>query len=393
MPELTPKARARLQFALIFMAHALGAMSVLAVLTAGPQLVAALGLSPLQLGGLASIYSAALAAASLPAGLVTDRLGTRAALTAAAFIIATGLGISASATGFVQLSAGMVFCGAGYGLINPAAGRAITLWFTPKWRTTLLSLKQTGVPAGAALGSATAILGPIWGWQAGVFAAAALTVLAGLAFLLLLPGERGDKPITSSRKGQLVAVLTLPRLGRAALAAGITNGLQFALWAHLADILQRAHTNGAATVALSLGALHVGTFLGRVLWGALTDRYLRGNAAHALYLLLALGLMGAGAMSVLPLGGGTPLAVAASFALGFSVCAAVGLHLAMIVNITPQALIGGALGYTMLITNLGGVAVPLVIGLAVALGGTLGAALAIAALVGAAMALLRSASR
>ena len=102
-----------MQFALIFAAHALGAMSVLSVLTAGPQLTIALGLTPVQLGGLASIYSAALAAASLPAGLVTDRLGTRAALTLSAFGIAAGLAVAAASGGFAQMGAGMALCGAG----------------------------------------------------------------------------------------------------------------------------------------------------------------------------------------------------------------------------------------------------------------------------------------
>ncbi|MCH8466107.1 MAG: MFS transporter [Roseinatronobacter sp.] len=383
MPDSAAPARARLHFALIFIAHALGAMSVLAVLTAGPQIVAALGLSPLQLGGLASIYSAALAAASLPAGLVTDRLGTRAALTSAAAIIATGLGLAASAQSFVHLGAGMALCGAGYGLINPAAGRAITLWFTPKWRTTLLSLKQTGVPAGAALGSVTALLGPGLGWQADILSAAILTALAGLAFFLLLPQETNLQPMAAqARNGRrLRTILTIPHLGRANLAAGLTNGLQFALWAHLAEIVHRAFSANAATLALCLGALHLGTFLGRVLWGALTDRMLRGNAAQALRLLCAVGLIGAGGLASLPFGGGAWLAVGVSFVLGFTVCAAVGLHIALTARLAPEGMIGGALGYTMLITNLGGVVVPLLVGMALALAQSTGAAVIIAALI------------
>lgn len=43
----------------------------------------------------------------------------------------------------------MDLCGAGYGLIDPAAGLAVTLWFTPKWRSTLLSLKQKVLPLAA----------------------------------------------------------------------------------------------------------------------------------------------------------------------------------------------------------------------------------------------------
>ena len=374
---MTTPARARLQFALIFAAHALGAMSVLSVLTAGPQLAASLGLSPLELGALASLYSGALAAASLPAGLVTDRLGTRAALTLSALTIAAGLGICASSAGFAQLGAGIALCGAGYGLINPAAGRAITLWFTPRWRNTLLSLKQTGVPVGAGLGSLTALLGQVWGWQAGVAVAAAIAFAAGLFFLALLPRDAIRRaPVAQSRK-PLTEILTLPGLARANLAAGLTNGMQFALWAHVPELLQRGTEGGAAVLGLSLGALHLGTFLGRLGWGAVADRLLLGDTARAVRWLCVLGLAGAAAFWGYGLTSAPVLAVLACFLLGTTVCGAVGLHIALTARLAPPHLLGGAMGYTMLTTNFGGVAVPLVFGAALSAAGTGGAALAL----------------
>jgi MFS family permease len=380
--------RASLHFALIFVAHALGAMSLLSVLTAGPQLVAALGLSPLQLGGLASLYSGALAAASLPAGLVTDRLGTRGALTLSAFVIATGLVLCAAAGGFAQLGAGIALCGAGYGLINPAAGRAITLWFTPKWRTTLLSLKQTGVPAGAALGSLTALLGPTFGWQAGILCAAVIALVSGLMFALFLPTETPQPSPDTHRKNRLTEVLALPGLARANVVAGLTNGIQFALWAHLPALLVLSFGNGAALLGLCLAALHLGTFLGRVVWGALTDRLLQGNAARGLWLLCVIALVGVAALGAIALVASPVLAVIACFILGFTACAAVGLHVALTALITPDHLLGGAMGYTMLFTNLGGIVVPVLLGIALSLAGVGGAALSLAALLGLALVLL-----
>lgn len=385
---MTDPARARLQFALIFAAHSLGAMSVLSVLTAGPQLSVALGLTPFQLGGLASIYSAALAAASLPAGLVTDRLGTRTALTLSATTIAAGLALCAISGGFVQLGAGIALCGAGYGLINPAAGRAITLWFTPKWRTTLLSLKQTGVPAGAALGSLTALLGPVWGWQAGIFCAAAIAFMAGVLFLVLLPPEAKRPQLQMLQQNRLAEILALPKLGRANLVAGLTNGMQFALWAHVPDFLQRSFGTGAAMLGLSLAALHLGTFLGRVVWGVLTDRLLQGDAARSLWLLCGVALAGVVSLGAVTLVASPVLALLACFVLGFSVCAAVGLHVALTARIAPDHLLGGAMGYTMLVTNLGGVVVPMLLGLVLTFAGVGGAALTLAALLSLALILL-----
>ncbi len=385
---MTAPPRAGVQFALIFAAHALGAMSLLSVLTAGPQLVAALGLSALQLGGLASVYSGALAAASLPAGLVTDRLGTRVALTLSAFTITTGLVLCAAAGGFAQLGVGIGICGAGYGLINPAAGRAITSWFTPKWRTTLLSLKQTGVPAGAALGSLTALLGPALGWQVGILSAAAIALIAGLLFLVLVPAEIRQPPPDTQHKSRLTEVLALPGLGRANLVAGLTNGIQFALWAHLPALLQLSFGTGAAVLGLCLAALHLGTFLGRVVWGALTDRLLQGNAARGLWLLCVIALAGVAALGAVAWVASPVVAVIGCFILGFTACASVGLHVALTARIAPDHLLGGAMGYTMLFTNLGGIVVPILLGVALSLAGVGGAALTLAVLLGLALALL-----
>lgn len=386
---MTDPTRAKVQFGLIFVAHSLGAMSVLSVLTAGPQLVAALGLSPLQLGGLASIYSAALAAVSLPAGLVTDRLGTRSALSVAALMIASGLVVSATSKGMVQLGAGMALCGAGYGLINPAAGVAITLWFSPKWRTTLLSLKQTGVPTGAALGSLTALLGPDWGWRVGILCAAAITLVACLLFVLFLPPKAAHgSPRGAPGQSRLTKVLSLPGLGRANLAAGLTNGVQFALWAHIPDLLHRSYEAGTALLGLSLAALHLGTFAGRIVWGVLTDRHLRGNPAHALCWLCLLGLVGVAALGTGAFIAQPLPAVLACFLLGFTACSAVGLHVALTAGIAPDHLLGGAMGYTMLVTNIGGIIVPFLLGLAVFHAGMGGAALTLAILLGLALVLL-----
>lgn len=384
------------RFGLILSAHALGAMSLLSVLTAGPRIAADLGLTAVQVGALASFYSAALAAASLPGGLVSDRLGTRRALALAAALVATGLAIAASARGFAPLGGGVALCGLGYGVINPAAGRAVTLWFTPAWRTTLMSLKQTGVPGGAAIGSATAALGAAWGWQAGIWAAALVAACLSALFAACLPRDRVApgrgvpfRPVATLRR-----VLALPGLGRANLAAGLTNGGQFALWAFLPDLIHRAAAGSAgAALALGLGALHLGTFAGRVVWGLAADRLFGGDARAALRWLLVVALAGAaalwGAGAI-----GLPLLVAgAGFVLGFTICAAIGLHVAVTAGIAPQDRLGGAIGYTMLVTNLGGVLVPLALGAVLARFGVAGFALGLAAAALLALGLLAGSGR
>ncbi len=381
------------RFGLILSAHALGAMSLLSVLTAGPRIAADLGLTAVQVGALASFYSAALAAASLPGGLVSDRLGTRRALALAAALVATGLAIAASARGFAPLGGGVALCGLGYGVINPAAGRAVTLWFTPAWRTTLMSLKQTGVPGGAAIGSATAALGAAWGWQAGIWAAALVAACLSALFVAFLPRDRvaPGRGVPFRPVATLRAVLGLPGLGRANLAAGLTNGGQFALWAFLPDLIQRGAAGYA--LALGLGALHLGTFAGRVFWGVAADRLFGGDARAALRWLLVVAVAGAGTLWGAGALGMPGLVAGAGFLLGFTICAAIGLHVAVTAGIAPADRLGGAIGYTMLVTNLGGVLVPLALGAVLARFGVAGFALGLAAAALLALGLLAGSGR
>ncbi|MGS4946138.1 MFS transporter [Meridianimarinicoccus sp. RP-17] len=382
-----------MRFGLILSAHALGAMSLLSVLTAGPRIAADLGLTAVQVGALASFYSAALAAASLPGGLVSDRLGTRRALALAAALVATGLAIAASARGFAPLGGGVALCGLGYGVINPAAGRAVTLWFTPAWRTTLMSLKQTGVPGGAAIGSATAALGAAWGWQAGIWAAALVAACLSALFVAFLPRDRvaPGRGVPFRPVATLRAVLGLPGLGRANLAAGLTNGGQFALWAFLPDLIQRGAAGYA--LALGLGALHLGTFAGRVFWGVAADRLFGGDARAALRWLLVVAVAGAGTLWGAGALGMPGLVAGAGFLLGFTICAAIGLHVAVTAGIAPADRLGGAIGYTMLVTNLGGVLVPLALGAVLARFGVAGFALGLAAAALLALGLLAGSGR
>lgn len=389
MPESAATQRPRLVFALIFIAHALGAMSLLSVLSSGAFIAAALGLSPLQMGALASVYSAALAAISLPAGFLTDRIGIARAMSLAALCIAAGLSIAAVATGFGQLAAGLALCGAGYGLINPAAGKAITLWFSPDWRTTLLSLKQTGVPVGAALGSGMALLGPVWGWQISIACAAIVALGAATLFWLCLPAQEKATPRAPQTASGWADLRAVPHLHKAALAAGVTNGMQFALWAHLPDIVQQGSGSGVAALGIAFAALHMGTFMGRIGWGVFADYKLQGNAARALRLLCLLALLGCGALAGMVILPSPSLLVAASFLLGLSLCAAIGLHVAVTAQIASDHMLGSALGYTMLMVNLGGVVVPVVLGYALSLGGISAGAATVTALVVLALWLVR----
>lgn len=392
--------RTRLHFALIFMAHTLGAMTVLGVLVSGSLIAADLNLSAVQIGALASAYSATLAAGSLPAGVLADLLGTRASLSLSAAVLSLGAFWVAASGSFLMLCLGMAVCGAGYTLINPAAGRAIQSWFSLRWRGTLMGIKQTGVPLGGFLGTAAAGLGARYGWRLGVLSVAGLSASCALLFWILLPRNEVtatlEKPaagigVESSSRisvGRLQGVFSLPHLGRANLASGLTNGGQFTLWAFLSETLRQAGGLSLSAGTFCVGFLQLGTVLGRLFWGFANDRFFGADAARCLRWLCLNGLAVCTGLLILSPVNAWVLAPVISLMLGFTVCSATGLHITLTMALAPASQTGSAIGYTMLITNIGGVLVPPLFGLALDMAGSQGMAFGLGSTMGLAAVLL-----
>ena len=353
-------------FGLIVAAHCLGAMNLLAVLASAPLIAAQMALSPVQIGLIASAYSAALGVMSIPSGRLADAIGVRVSLALAAAVMALGVALVATGQGFALVLGGMALVGLGYSLVNPAAGRAVLLWYPPELRGTLMGIKQTGVPLGAVIGTGSAILAPWLGWQGVVGALAGVTALCALLFLRL-PADGSDQKLPrASLREELAAIgrlFTDPVLARNNLASGLTNGGQFILWAYLIEFLRLGLGFGLPLANACLSLLHAASIGGRVFWGWLSDRLLGGDSRRALLLLTALALLGFAGMALIPPGIGWLMAPLLVILLGATICSAVGVQMALTLQSAPGAQAGGAIGYNLLATNIGGAIAPPAFGL------------------------------
>lgn len=359
-------------YGLIVAAHCLGAMNLLAVLACSPLIAADLGLSAVEIGLIASAYSAALGALSIPAGRLADIIGVRVSLLLAAMTTASGAFVIATGASFGMVLAGIVLCGTGYSLVNPAAGRAVLLWYPPERRGTLMGIKQTGVPLGGAIGTTSAILAPVLGWQGVIGSIGAITAICGLMFLML-PGDGSAKPVARmTLRDELAAIGRLfrnPVLGRNNIASGLTNGGQFILWSYLTEFLRVGAGFGLPLANACLSILHISSIGGRVFWGWLTDRVMRGDSRITLLLVAAIAAGGFLAMTLVTQGNAILLMPVLAVALGVTICSATGVQMALTLQTAPASQAGGAIGYNMLATNIGGVIAPPAFGLVLELGG------------------------
>lgn len=347
-------------------------MNLLAVLACSPLIAADLGLSAVEIGLIASAYSAALGALSIPAGRLADIIGVRVSLLLAAMTTASGAFVIATGASFGMVLAGIVLCGTGYSLVNPAAGRAVLLWYPPERRGTLMGIKQTGVPLGGAIGTTSAILAPVLGWQGVIGSIGAITAICGLMFLML-PGDGSAKPVARmTLRDELAAIGRLfrnPVLGRNNIASGLTNGGQFILWSYLTEFLRVGAGFGLPLANACLSILHISSIGGRVFWGWLTDRVMRGDSRITLLLVAAIAAGGFLAMTLVTQGNAILLMPVLAVALGVTICSATGVQMALTLQTAPASQAGGAIGYNMLATNIGGVIAPPAFGLVLELGG------------------------
>ena len=191
---------------LVFIPYALGhylsclLRTVNAILA--PQLMAAAGLTPAELGLLTSAYFFAFAFAQLPVGLALDRYGPRRVQCAMLLVAAVGTLAFAGSGTFGQMLAARTLMGLGLAGCFMAAVKAVSTWISP---ARLPSVQGYLIAAGG-LGAASATL-PVrlflqyadWRW---LFMLLALGCLAVGAMILLLaptppaaPARRFDRRV------------------------------------------------------------------------------------------------------------------------------------------------------------------------------------------------------
>ncbi|MFA9216943.1 MAG: MFS transporter [Sphingomonadaceae bacterium] len=182
-------------FCMVFLPFALGhyLSSLMRTVNAmlAPQLVAALALSPGQLGLLTSAFFCAFALAQLPVGIALDRYGPRRVQLVMLVVAAVGALAFAGGQDFAQLVGARFVIGLGLGGCFMSAVKAISTWIAP---ARLPSVHGYLIAVGG-LGAASATL-PVrlalhytdWRGLFLVLAAAALAV-GGLIYLLAPSGR------------------------------------------------------------------------------------------------------------------------------------------------------------------------------------------------------------
>ncbi|MBL0290828.1 MAG: MFS transporter [Betaproteobacteria bacterium] len=262
----------------VFTSLAGTATSVLA-----PEIAPALGLPTKLIGVFVGVLYAGGMAASLASGGFVERYGAIRVSQACVLLCALGLALVAGAgssptlAGLVLTTAALII-GLGYGPITPASSQVLART-APRSRMALtFSLKQTGVPAGAALaGAALPPLALALGWRPTlllVTALGALVIVAAQPTRRLLDADRLPARPLSVRGvlAPLRAVFASRALAELSLAGFTYAATQVCLMSFLVVYLTETLGRSLVAAGLALTVANLGGIVGRIGWGAIADR-------------------------------------------------------------------------------------------------------------------------
>ncbi|MGP3965555.1 MFS transporter [Nonomuraea sp. 3N208] len=261
-------------------------------------------------------------------GLLTDRYGDRRVLLIGLTSTGALLALMAAAVtpgdgaGVAALAACLLAAGALGGSVNGASGRAIMTWFADGERGLAMSIRQTAIPAGGALGVAVLPwLAHSYGFRAVYAFPAALCLLAAAATWRWLPisdAPAVGREVATARKESVPAraVTRSPLLRwdvwRVALASALLTVPQFAVLSFTAIFLHDAKGQGVALASVTILIAQIGGGAARIWTGRRTDR--RGNRRtylRGIGVLTGIAMAAAAVLTQAP----TPVTVAA-LALG-----------------------------------------------------------------------------
>jgi MFS family permease len=281
-----PARRPALALASTLSVQAVATLALTAPAVMAPAVAPLLGMPAHRIGWFVGVAYAAAMLTGLVAGVHATRVGAIRLSRVALLGCAVGLLVAAAAapTGWIVLVlvAGAAI-GAGYGLANPTASLVLTRHAPAHRRGLFFSIKQTSVPIG--VGTAGLLVPPLlavmpWPGALAVIAVGCAALAAWLRRARVLdetPQRAAAPGAAESASTPLIDPLLqvwrsppLRRLGVASLTFSMTQ-LCFVtfLVAHLT--LERSYPFATAALVLSLS--QVVAVVCRVLWGAVSDRW------------------------------------------------------------------------------------------------------------------------
>ena len=322
-----------------------------------------LHLAKTQVGLLNSALSLGITISLLASGWIADRLGTRRVLVAGLWLIA---GATAAISLTRSYAAGLllfVVTGIAIGVGIPSLMKSIVIWFPPQERAFATGIMRTGVPLIAVAAAAMLpSLALAFDWRIAIRVLAAVIAVCGaIAFLLYrerpdqeqsITGGTGMRPSTFRevlRSGNILWASSLP---------AILAGAQFVLASYLILYLAEALDTPVVVAGGILAIVQVGGGVGRVAWGAISDRLFASNRRQVLIIIGTMSAMVLMAVSLLPSVVPRRTLVLLAVGLGLTLLGWQAVYAVLLPELSGRQLAGSAIGVGYTLVQIGAVVGP-----------------------------------
>ena len=280
----TPRRAAAAALAVTLALQMFTSLAATATPVLAPMIARDLDLSPNLIGVFVGIIYAGSMAGSLAAGGFVERFG--AIRVSQACVVMCAVSLAAVCAGAVPpsplvllLALSPLLLGLGYGPITPASSHVLIRTAPPSRMALTFSIKQTGVPAGAALaGALLPGLALAQGWRATYIAIAALGIgiaVAAQSTRATLDADRqaGRAISFAGVFAPLKIVFGTRALAELALTGFFYAATQVCLSSFLVIYLTETLKFGIVAAGLALTVANVGGIVGRIAWGGTADHW------------------------------------------------------------------------------------------------------------------------
>lgn len=346
----------------LFMMQLLIAFAARSIAPLGLEIGTDLQLTMAQIGILPSALFLGQSLISMPAGILTDRIGSRKMM----LFIALCLGLSFIFMSFTKslvfILIFILFAGFAYGASHPATNHGVNEWFSANERGTAMGIKQMGVTAGSSL--AALLLLPVasrFSWQVSILIAAFSLLIIGLIIYFFYE-EQNKLHANKRRPFHVIRLFTDRGLMLVTISATLLMASQTILNTFIVIF---AHEYLQISLFLSgvlLGIAEFGGSLGRFGWGIISDKLFSGGRITVLLIISALVAIMAMCMSLLP--SQTPFYLIAMivFIFGFGTSGFNGVWMNATSELVSPSLSGAATGASITISSWGAILFPPVFG-------------------------------
>jgi DHA1 family inner membrane transport protein len=290
---------------------------------------------------------------SLIAGTASDRLGRKVILTGAIVLVGAAMGGIGLAGSYPAAVLWVLAGGVGGGSFMGTVFATVSDHVAPARRGGALGWVMTGQSLSLVLGVPLAtLIGAQAGWRGAHLAFAGLTVLVGLAMLLLVP-RRGAFQATAREAAAAAPLKTIltPRI-LSLLISGATERVCFAAMSvYLATFLIATYGVSLEGLAVALLLVTLGNLVGNMAGGHLADRVRSRELLYA----VSLAVTGLVAVPLLVWTPGLELSIGLGFVYTFANAIGRPSFMAAL-SAVPEAVRGTVLGLNVTFASVGWIA-------------------------------------